>query len=173
MSRPRSHRRSWSGRRSLIGATVLVAFVVVSLLTLGAASGSILAQHKSGDASAGGSAKSSTHLLSRAQGHASSVSRSSGSSASRSATGAGSALSPDLASTGCGIGGASDGSLADQTGFEDADGNLAPDTAGCSDWNSFSPTWNGRVGNATLGPLSFVGLTDPVNSTADDIYAGG
>src|SRR6516164_4036731 len=62
--------RSWR-RRNVVGATAIVAVVVVSLLTVGAASGRIFAQHRSGDASAGRSAMSSTHRLSHAQRYAS------------------------------------------------------------------------------------------------------
>ena len=127
---------------------------------------------------------SSTHLLPRAQGHASYVSRSSSSTANHSLSGSSPKLFPAfgptsssdarlLAATGCGA----SGSIADQTGFEDADGNLKVDTASCTDWNSFHPTWTGtapfQTGTATLGGLSFVGLTDAVNSTSDNIYAGG
>ena len=64
--------RPWR-RRHVIGATTIVA-LVVSLLTLGSASARQVAQHRSGDASAAGSAMSSTHSLSRAQRHASLVS---------------------------------------------------------------------------------------------------
>ncbi len=187
MSTPRNPRRPWR-RRSLTGAAVVGALVVASLLTLGAASGRQAAQHQSGDASAAHNAMSSTHSLSRAQGHASLVSRASRNSLSSSSPSSSSSLLPAfnptssaasrlLASTGCGIGGASDGSIADQTGFEDADGNLNVDKAGCTDWNSFSPTWTGtapfQTGTATLGDLSFAGATDAINSSSDSIYIGG
>jgi uncharacterized repeat protein (TIGR01451 family) len=83
-------------------------------------------------------------------------------------------------STGCGINGASDGSIADQSGFEDADGNLAIDTTGCMDWNGFTPTWSGapatappQTGTASNNGFNFVGATDAFNSTSDNIYAGG
>ena len=33
--------------------------------------------------------------------------------------------------------------------------------------------WSGNTGTATLGGLSFTGLTDPTNSSTDSIYAGG
>jgi uncharacterized repeat protein (TIGR01451 family) len=172
----------------VIGATVIVAFAVISLLTFGAASGRPVAQHRSGDAATARNAMSSTHQLSRAQGHASSVSRASGHAAqhslsssshslfhaARSSSAASSSAARLLAATGCGSSGPPD-SIADQTGFEDADGNLDPNTFadGCKDWNSFSPTWIGNAGTATLGGLSFVGRTDPVNSSSDSIYSGG
>ena len=75
MSTSRNPRRRLRGRRSLIGAAVVGALVVASLLTLGAASGRQVAQHQSGDHSAANNAMSSAHELSRAQGHASFVSR--------------------------------------------------------------------------------------------------
>ena len=127
-------------RRNVVGATVIVAFVVVSLLTLGAASGRPAAQHSSGDRAAAGSAMSSTHLLSRAQADASLVSRSSShashQSLSSSSSSFGYSLFPALGSTSssasrslasiscCGA----DSTIADASGFEDADGNLASDT---------------------------------------------
>jgi uncharacterized repeat protein (TIGR01451 family) len=180
MSTPRNFGRPWR-RRNLVGATVIVALVAVAVLTLGAASGRSVAKHRSGEAAAGRNAMSSTHLLSGAQGHASLVSRASGRAAQHSLSSsssslsllrgfgpASSAASRSLAATGCGA----SGSIADTTGFEDADGNLAP-SAGCTDWNSFSPTWSGNQGTATLGGLTFEGLTDPVNSSSDSIYSGG
>ena len=170
--------RPWR-RRNVIGATAIVALVVVSLLTLGSAAGRLVAQPHAGDAAAAGTAMRSTHVLSRANGHASLVSRASGHAARHSLSSSSSSLSSPLSSTsspasrllaatGCGT----SGSIADQTGFEDADGDLAPG-AGCTDWNSFSPTWNGNMGTATLGGLTFIGLTDPTNSSSDSIYAGG
>src|SRR5262249_37598613 len=132
-------------RRHVVGATAVVAVVVIALLTLGSASGRRLALHGSGDASAAGGAMSSTYVHSRAQGHAAQISRaasgyaahgSSSNSASssslfRSPLFSNSATGRQLAATGCGI---------DGTNFEDADGNLTPGT--CLDWNSFAPvTW--------------------------------
>jgi len=186
MSTPRNPRRRWPSRHGLIGAAVVGALVAISLLTLGAAAGRHVAQHGSGDRSAVHSAMSSAHSLSRAQGHA--VSRASGHAAhlshSSSSSGSGSSLfnasvfpafgstsgatNRSLASVSCGAA----GTIANASGFEDADGNLAPG-AGCTDWNSFSPTWSGNTGTATLGGLSFIGLTDPVNSSSDSIYSGG
>src|SRR5262249_13671935 len=112
--------RRWS-RRRVVGATV-VALVVVSLLTVGAASGRPFAQHRSGDASAALNDMSYTHLLSRAQGRASSVSRRARLAAHHSLSNSINALFPAFApvSTGCGTG----GTIADQSGFEDADANL-------------------------------------------------
>jgi uncharacterized repeat protein (TIGR01451 family) len=83
-----------------------------------------------------------------------------------------------LPTTGCGPGGA-DGTIADQTGFEDADGNLAIDntTNSCMDWNGFSPTWTGtapfQTGTGSSNGFTFAGATDAFNSTSDSIYAGG
>jgi uncharacterized repeat protein (TIGR01451 family) len=189
MSTERTFGRRWS-RRKAVGATVVVALAVVSFLTLGSASGRTVAQHSSSDRVAASSATSSTHFVSRAQGHASSVSRSaqhlasSSSSTSKSsysllpALGAASnATSRSLAATitGCGA----DGSIADASGFEDADGNLAIDdtTDGCMDWNGFTPTWVGtapfETGIASNNGFNFAGATDAVNSTSDSIYAGG
>ena len=180
--------RPWR-RRNVLGATVIVAFVVVSLLTLGAASGRPAAQHTSGDRAAAGSAMSSTHLLSRAQANASLVSRSSShashQSVSSSNSSFGNSLFPALGSTsssasrslasisGCGA----DGTIADASGFEDADGNLAIDTTGCMDWNGFTPTWTGtapfETGTGSTNGFTFAGATDAFNSTSDSIYAGG
>jgi uncharacterized repeat protein (TIGR01451 family) len=180
--------RHWR-RRKVVGATAIVALVVVSLLTLGAASGRPAAQQSSGDRAAAGNAMSSTHLLSRAHGNASLVSRSSSraaqhslSSSSSSLSGAGASFFPSLGGssralaasiTGCGA----DGTIADASGFEDADGNLAIDTDGCMDWNGFTPTWTGTApfqsGAASNNGFTFAGATDPVNSSADSIYKGG
>ena len=49
-------------RRNLVGATVIVAFVVASLLIVGAASGRVAVQHSSAKRVAAGSLKSSTHI---------------------------------------------------------------------------------------------------------------
>ena len=183
MSTLRNPRRPLRGRRSLIGAAVVGALVVASLLTLGAASGRQAAQHRSGDASAAHNAMSSTHQLSRAQGHASQISRAtSGHAAHSSSSGSGSSSSifnsslfPDLApnrslaAASCGI---------DGTNFEDNDGNLTPVT--CLDWNSFAPlTWTPPNGapyqdaTTTNGAFTFFGATDAVNSATDTSYAGG
>src|SRR5215475_11758396 len=127
MSTPENSRRPWRGRRGVVGAGIIAALVVVSLLTFGAATGRPVAQHRSGDASTAGNATSSTHQLSRAQGHASNVSRVAGNTANSSSStfsSATSSLSHNSGSTsnatgrllasitGCGA----DGSIADATG---------------------------------------------------------
>ena len=149
-------------RRNVVGATAIVAFVVVSLLTAGAASGRTASQQSGRLAAA-----------------SSGVSASSSSSSSVVAAGASLLPSPGGSSqtlapiTGCGA----DGTIADASGFEDADGNLAIDKAGCMDWNGFSPTWTGtapfQTGTGSTGAFSFAGATDAVNTTSDSIYAGG
>src|SRR5690348_8789686 len=161
-----------SRRRGAVGATIVVVLAVVSLLAVGAASGRSFVHHRSGDASAARSAMSSTHALSRAHRHASF-------SHSRHATRH--SLFPDLALntislapiTGCG----STGTIADASGFEDADGNLKIDKAGCMDWNGFTPTWTGtapfQTGTASNNGFNFAGATDAFNTTSDSIYAGG
>jgi hypothetical protein len=167
-------------RRHIFGSTVIVAVAVGAVLALGAASSA--AHHRAGGASAVRNAMSSTHVSSRAQRHASVVSRVSRHSVenARSSSGSGSNSSllrnfslistpRSLASVVCGT----SNSIAANTAFEDADGNLNVDTAGCTDWNSFNPTWSGNTGTATLGGLSFIGLTDPTNSSSDSIYSGG
>ena len=179
---PRRLRR----RRSLVGAAVVGALVVVSLLTVGAASGRRVAQHGMGDRAAVHNAMSSTHSLSRALGHASFVSRSASASVHHSLASSDSSFFPafgpnsssaarSLAATGCGA----TGTIADASGFEDADGNLAVDTTGCTDWNSFAPvTWTGTApfqkASKTLGALSFAGVTDAFSGNAPDTdYNGG
>src|SRR5579884_2397647 len=180
-------RRPTRGRPTLIGAIVAIAVGLFAALVFGAASGRFDARHASGDHSAARTALRSSEQRSSASGHASLVSRSSSASSSvaraagRTPASAQPAFFPAFDTTFAGIGrtlaassgcGAS-GTLADATGFEDADGNLAVDKAGCTDWNSFSPSWSGGVGTATLGGLTFYGLTDPVSSNSDNIYAGG
>jgi uncharacterized repeat protein (TIGR01451 family) len=170
MSTGAKFRRPWR-RRNVVGATAIVALVVVALLTIGAASARVAAHHNSGHRAAG-RAVSSNHLLSRAHGSASRASR----LARHALLSRSSSLSADvrLASiTGCGA----DGSLADASGFEAADANLAIDTTGCMDWNGFTPTWSGtapfQTGIANNNGFAFAGATDAVNSTSDSIYAGG
>jgi uncharacterized repeat protein (TIGR01451 family) len=165
-------RRPWR-RRNVVGATAIVALVVVSLLTIGAASARVAAHHNSGHRAAG-RAVSSNHLLSRAHRRATHASFSR--LARHALLNRSSALSGavGLASiTGCGA----DGSLADASGFEAADANLAIDTTGCMDWNGFTPTWSGtapfQTGTANNNGFAFAGATDAVNSTSDSIYAGG
>ena len=184
MSRSGNPRRPWR-RRSLVGAAVIGAAVVASLLTLGAASGRQVAQHGTGDRSAAHNATSSTHSLSRAQRHASFVSRAVSASAHHSLASSDSSLFPafgpnsssatrSLAATGCGA----TGTIAAASGFEDVDANLAIDTTGCMDWNGFAPvTWTGTAPyqktSKTLGALSFAGATDAVASSTDTNYNGG
>jgi uncharacterized repeat protein (TIGR01451 family)/fimbrial isopeptide formation D2 family protein len=75
--------------------------------------------------------------------------------------------------------GGADSTIANASGFEDADGNLVKDNATCMDWNDFTPTWSGpgttppQTGAASNNGFNFVGATDLVNSTSDNIYAGG
>jgi hypothetical protein len=134
-------------RRHVFGATTIVALVVFSVLALGSASARPAAHHH-GDASLAGRTMSSTHSLLRAERHAFLASRAAGHAAHHSLShhafsllslspffaGLSQPLAPGTI-TGCG----NDGTIADATGFEDADGNLAPNS-GCTDWNSFNPT---------------------------------
>src|SRR5690242_11044016 len=143
-------------RRNVFGATLLVALVVVSLLTLGSASARTQASASLASASSASAAQQV-------------AANSSASGAGTSSVGGG-----ILASiTGCGA----DGTIADASGFEDADGNLAIDTPGCMDWNGFTPVWSGtapfQTGTASNNGWTFVGATDAFNSTSDSIYAGG
>src|SRR5689334_22987491 len=145
-------------RRNVFGATLVVALVVVSLLTLGSASARTQAS----------SSLASTSSSSAAQQAAVNG------SVSTSGAGASSVGGGVLASiTGCGA----DGTIADASGFEDADGNLDIDTPGCMDWNGFTPVWSGtapfQTGSASNNGWTFVGATDAFNSTSDSIYAGG
>ena len=145
-------------RRNVFGATLLVALVVVSLFTLGSASART-------QASASLASTSSSSAPEQVAGNG---------SASISGAGASSVGGGVLASiTGCGA----DGTIADASGFEDADGNLAIDTPGCMDWNGFTPVWSGtapfQTGTASNNGWTFVGATDAFNSTSDSIYAGG
>jgi uncharacterized repeat protein (TIGR01451 family) len=132
---------------------------------------------------------SSTHSLSRAQGHASYVSRSGSASAhqllSSSSSSSSSSFSPFPAlgsasssasrqladSTACGING---------SGFEDKDGNLAVnDTVnGCTDWNSFAPvTWTGtapyQTTTGTANGFNLFGVSDGTGSSGDTTYTPG
>jgi uncharacterized repeat protein (TIGR01451 family) len=70
------------------------------------------------------------------------------------------------------------GTIANDTGFEDADANLAVSAPGCTDWNSFAPvTWNGaapyQTASGSSGPFAFAGATDDSNSHTDTKYTGG
>lgn len=66
-----------------------------------------------------------------------------------------------------------------ESGFEDDDGNLAPNAAGLNfDWNSFAPaTWTGLAPNRTseggAGGWSFDGIEDAKATTSDNGFAGG
>jgi hypothetical protein len=66
-----------------------------------------------------------------------------------------------------------------ESGFEDDDGNLAPNPAGLNfDWNSFAPTtWTGtaptRTAEDSAGGWSFTGLEDAQNTTSDSAFLGG
>ena len=181
MSTPRNSRPPLRGWRIPIGMAIIGVLVIASALTLGLASGSQVAQHGSGDASAAQNAMSSTHSLSRAQGHASYVSRSS-SAAQHSFSGSSSSFFPGFGSassssnrlladsTACGING---------SGFEDDDGNLAVDDTldGCMDWNGFAPvTWAGtapyQTATKTTGLFSLLGVSDAITSP-DTNYKGG
>ena len=164
-----------------IGLISLIALAF--LLAVGAASGNSLARHRAGHTGAARNAMSSTHLLSRAQGsRASRVSqpalRSSllgWSTWLRFGSGSASSNAPGFAPpSGCGA----SGTIAQKSGFEDADGNLAVDNAGCMDWNGFAPvTWTGSAPNQTasknVGGYSFYGVEDAVNSHDDTSYSGG
>ena len=59
----------------------------------------------------------------------------------------------------------------------EASNTFAIDTAGCMDWNGFSPTWTGtapfQTATGSTDGFTFAGATDAVNTTSDDIYAGG
>src|SRR6478672_9703754 len=137
MSTGPTYGRRWR-RRHVFGATTIVALVVVSLLALGSASAYQAVQHRSGDASAAGSAMSSTHLLSRAHRHGFRASRALRHAAHHSRTlksGSIFSLLPLAPILDCG---GPTTPVATASGFEDADGNLAVDTAGCKDWNSFN-----------------------------------
>jgi uncharacterized repeat protein (TIGR01451 family) len=98
-----------------------------------------------------------------------------GSLAFRSGEASAAYLRPHISSpTGCGA----SGTIAAQSGFEDADGNLAVDGAACMDWNGFAPvTWTGSVPyqNATAmsGGFTFFGASDAVDSHTDTMYSGG
>jgi uncharacterized repeat protein (TIGR01451 family) len=172
MNTPHKIRRPFRGRRTVLGAAIAVAFLVVALPALGAASGSSLAQHRSIDASATRNATSAATQLARAtSGAARLFSGSTSLFGSRSLFGSVAALA---SITGCGA----DGTIADKSGFEDADGNLVIDTAGCMDWNGFAPvTWTGtapyQTASKTSGNFTFFGVSDAFNSNTDSSYAGG
>jgi hypothetical protein len=71
------------------------------------------------------------------------------------------------------------GAVGSESGFEDDDGNLAPNPAGLNfDWNSFAPvTWTGtapnRTSSKTVNGWAFTGLEDAQAVTSDSAFAGG
>jgi Prealbumin-like fold domain len=71
------------------------------------------------------------------------------------------------------------GAVGNESGFEDDDGNLAPNAAGLNfDWNSFAPTtWTGtapyRTSSKTVSGWTFTGLEDAQALTSDTAFAGG
>ena len=73
---------------------------------------------------------------------------------------------------------AATGPIGTASGFEDNDGNLAPEAPINFDWNSFSPvTWTGtapsQTATKTAGGWAFNGLTDAQATSSDTGYAGG
>jgi hypothetical protein len=66
-----------------------------------------------------------------------------------------------------------------ESGFEDDDGNLAPNPLGLNfDWNSFAPTtWTGTAPNRTsekvVSGWSFDGIEDASVTATDSAFAGG
>ncbi|HYZ99321.1 MAG TPA: hypothetical protein VE575_11260 [Acidimicrobiales bacterium] len=70
------------------------------------------------------------------------------------------------------------GPVGDAAGFEDDDGNLAPEAPINFDWNSFAPTtWTGsapeRTSNKVVNGWAFTGLEDAQATTSDSAFAGG
>jgi hypothetical protein len=73
---------------------------------------------------------------------------------------------------------ASSGPVGIAAGFEDDDGNLAPEAPINFDWNSFAPTtWTGtaptRTSSKIVSGWAFTGLEDAEKSTSDSNFAGG
>ena len=73
---------------------------------------------------------------------------------------------------------ASAGPVGDAAGFEDDDGNLAPQAPIDFDWNSFAPTtWVGtapvRTSSKSVGGWAFTGLEDAQATNGDSAFAGG
>lgn len=67
-------------------------------------------------------------------------------------------------------------SISSDSGFEGADGNLAPSTG--MDWNSFAPvTWTGsspyQTAETTVNGWAFTGITDAEATNSDTGFAGG
>jgi hypothetical protein len=74
--------------------------------------------------------------------------------------------------------GAAAGPVGTASGFEDDDGNLAPQAPINFDWNSFAPvTWTGTAPNRTAEKLvsgwDFDGIEDAQVTTSDNAFAGG
>jgi hypothetical protein len=70
------------------------------------------------------------------------------------------------------------GPVGDASGFEDDDGNLAPEAPINFDWNSFAPTtWDGtapyRTSSKIVAGWAFTGLEDAAATTTDTAFAGG
>ena len=70
------------------------------------------------------------------------------------------------------------GPVGTQAGFEDDDGNLAPEAPINFDWNSFAPTtWTGtaptRTSSKNVSGWAFTGLEDATATTSDSAFAGG
>jgi hypothetical protein len=70
------------------------------------------------------------------------------------------------------------GPVGTAAGFEDDDGNLAPEAPINFDWNSFDPTtWTGtapnRTSTKTVSGWAFTGLTDAQATGSDSAFAGG
>ena len=69
--------------------------------------------------------------------------------------------------------------VGNESGFEDDDGNLAPNPLGLNfDWNSFAPTtWSGTAPNRTsekvVSGWSFDGIEDASVTNSDNAFAGG
>jgi hypothetical protein len=69
--------------------------------------------------------------------------------------------------------------VGNESGFEDDDGNLAPNPLGLNfDWNSFDPTtWTGTAPNRTsstnVNGWAFTGLEDAQETGTDSAFAGG
>ena len=120
---------------------------------------------------------SSTHSLSRAQRHASLVSAHASHHSLLTSSflplalfgSLGGSSQPLAPITGCGAA----GTIADKSGFEDADGNLTIENGpACTDWNSFKTgfpaAWLGTApyqhATTTSGGFTFFGVTDAVNS---------
>jgi len=70
------------------------------------------------------------------------------------------------------------GPVGTAAGFEDDDGNLAPEAPINFDWNSFAPTtWTGtapfRTSSTNVSGWAFTGLEDAQATTSDTGFAGG